>query len=415
MSTFRVEIVQLDDVLPHPNADLLELAVIGGYRTVVQKGIHAPGDLVVYVPEAALLPVDIIEAFGFVGKLAGPAKNRVKAIRLRGELSQGLVLPLRRFFKVLASRGDGRVLYVRIGDSYPTAAREAAEFFVEEIDTEGNLIVTSTLYSGSGRGLEGMDLSALAGITKYEPLIPTHMQGVQRPRPEWFPMYTDIENIKKYDRVLEDGEEVVITEKLHGTSFACGVRMRDLGAAPDIDDIRFPEEDPEFYVSSRRVMLERDPHNLYWKVALENHLEVLTRWIMHEVGASSVILFGEIVGHGVQDLAYGTVPGEKEFRWFDLHIDGEYVDDDRAVELVSAAVLACDLPLRRVPVLYTGPFSMETVRLLTDGRTILRDAHLREGVVVKPVKERCTRSLGRVILKSISADYLTRNDGTEYH
>jgi RNA ligase (TIGR02306 family) len=56
MSTFSVEIVELDDVQPHPNADLLELAVIGGYRAVVGKGLHQKGDMVLYIPEEALAP-----------------------------------------------------------------------------------------------------------------------------------------------------------------------------------------------------------------------------------------------------------------------------------------------------------------------------------------------------------------------
>jgi len=90
MSSFQVTVEKLV-ILPHPNADALELAQVSGYRAVVAKGRYVTGDLACYIPEQAVLPPDLIAELGLEGKLAGPAKNRVKAVRLRGELSQGIV------------------------------------------------------------------------------------------------------------------------------------------------------------------------------------------------------------------------------------------------------------------------------------------------------------------------------------
>ena len=70
---------------------------------------------------------------------------------------------------------------------------------------------------------------------------------------------------------------------------------------------------------------------------------------------------------------------------------------------------------RLVPTLYRGPFSEETLLSLTDGATALGGKHVREGVVVKPVQERESAELGRVILKNVSGDYLTRKGGTEFN
>ncbi len=100
MASFDVRVCTLDAVEPHPNADRLELAVVGGYRAVVGKGQFVAGEAVAYLPEAAVLPPDLIEALGLTGKLAGPQANRVHAVRLRGALSQGVVMKARPEWKV---------------------------------------------------------------------------------------------------------------------------------------------------------------------------------------------------------------------------------------------------------------------------------------------------------------------------
>lgn len=69
-----------------------------------------------------------------------------------------------------------------------------------------------------------------------------------------------------------------------------------------------------------------------------------------------------------------------------------------------------------VPVLYRGPFDAATLALHMDGKTIIGGAaHIREGVVVTPLIERRDDQIGRVILKSVSGDYLLRKgDATEF-
>jgi len=93
MATFEVKVYKLT-IEEHPNADAIELAKVGDYRSIVGKGQFNTGDLGVYIPEGAIVPELIIERLGLVGKLAGKKKNRVKAIRLRKVLSQGLIYPV---------------------------------------------------------------------------------------------------------------------------------------------------------------------------------------------------------------------------------------------------------------------------------------------------------------------------------
>jgi RNA ligase (TIGR02306 family) len=400
MSTFEVAVVRLDDVQPHPNADKLDLAVIGGYRAVVQKDLHRPGDLVLYVPEDSIIPQDVVDAWGFTGKLSGSKKNRVKAIKLRGELSQGLVIPAAEAVATAWKRRQAPELYFSKQDGFRYALTMG----------EGDFVLPEQTLTD----LEGANLADTLGITKYEEEIPVSMRGIQRKRPSWFPKYTDVQNIKKYNRTFVEGEEVIFTEKIHGTNFGAGMSREDLLAVLATDQ---PLENA-LRVSSRNFVLERDDSNVYWRAALEHDLAFILGDILtytperFSSPIESVVIFGEIFGPGVQDLGYGVPSGEISLRWFDLMLDGTFVNAYDAAFIIGLADPARNL--RPVPALYRGPFSQAVLDEYTKGKDTLSGTHVREGVVVKPVIEReGGRTLGRVILKSVNEDYLLRKSGTE--
>lgn len=73
------------------------------------------------------------------------------------------------------------------------------------------------------------------------------------------------------------------------------------------------------------------------------------------------------------------------------------------------------LRLDHVPVLYRGEFFKDIMLTLTDGKTTFGAGHIREGVVITPESERYDNRLGRVALKNVSGDYLTRKGGTEFN
>ena len=88
----------------------LELAQIGEYRAVVPRGQYSTGDWAIYIPEQAIVPDELLAELGLTRRLAGQRKNRVKATRFRGELSQGLVCWLRVLAGVdLAAANKGNV------------------------------------------------------------------------------------------------------------------------------------------------------------------------------------------------------------------------------------------------------------------------------------------------------------------
>jgi ATP-dependent RNA circularization protein (DNA/RNA ligase family) len=114
-----------------------------------------------------------------------------------------------------------------------------------------------------------------------------------------------------------------------------------------------------------------------------------------------VVLFGEIYGSKIQSLDYGH-KGTMGYRAFDLLIDGHYLS------WPGFTLLCAQYCIDTVPIVASIPFSLDTIKKHSEGNTLLMDdnAHIREGVVVKPLQERRDPKLGRCILKYVSDQYL---------
>ncbi|MYW21856.1 RNA ligase (ATP) [Streptomyces sp. SID2955] len=354
MSTLRVT-AEVLTVHEHPNADALELAQVGLYRAVVARGAYRTGEAAVYIPEQAVLPAGLIEELGLTGRLAGGNADRVKAVRLRGELSQGIVCRPRALADV-------------------DLARAAAE---------------------------GTDFAARLGITKWVPPVPPTMNGDVEPAPGLLP-WVDIENIQRCPDIFAPGEPVVLTEKLHGS--ACL--------------LTYVAEEGRVYVSSKgfgakSLALREDPRNLYWRAVRGHGVAEAAARLCERLGASRVGIFGEVYGAGVQDLTYGADGRRETLGYAAFDVSAEV---DGAVRWFDPAeVLEGELP--SVPRLFSGPYDVARVMEFASGRETVsgRELHLREGVVIRPAVERYSAVTGgRAIAKAVSPAYLTRKGGTEY-
>ncbi len=381
MATFECKVYELT-IKEHPNADALELARVGDYISIVGKGQFKTGDLGVYIPEAAVVPEWLLKEIGLDGKLAGKAKNRVKAMKLRGVISQGLIYPINN------------------SDAVPHISFDASE--ITPMTPYGCLPVK-----------EGDDVTELLGITKYEPPIPSSMSG------EVFNAFGktisfDIENIKKHPNVLEEGEEITITEKLHGT-WCC------FGYHPEVDCPIVTSKG----LSGRGLAFkfnEANGKNLYMQMFDKltkqgegiNIVEQLWHVGVSEAFHEAVYILGEVYGKGVQDLAY-VDDNEKHFRVFDIYVGepkkGHYLHPADVANICSV------LNIETVPWLYVGPYSKEVVEEFTNGKETVsgKELHIREGVVIRPEVERRHDHIGRVILKSVSDAYLLRKNATEFN
>ncbi len=334
MSTLIVEVCKIEEVLPHENADALELCQIKGWQCVIPKGRYAVDDLVTYVPIDAVIPVEHSDRWGFTKYLSN---GRVRCAKLRGEPS----------FGVIVDRED---------DAWP----------------------------------EGLDVKDYYGITKYVPPVKISA-GDAAPAHPLFVEYTDVENLRNFPGVLTEGEEVVVTEKIHGTSCRIGLIEGELMAGS---------------MAVRRVRPERLADSIYWQPLEVGGVQALLESFGQE--ARQVILYGEVFGSKIQNLNYGQI-GVLGFRAFDILVDGKYLDADP----FFAACTKFGVPA--VPVLHRGPYDLARVKALSEGATTLDADHIREGVVVKPAHERTDPKVGRVCLKYIGDPYLFAKNVTDSH
>lgn len=304
---------------PHPNADSLSLVKVGDFQCAVRTDDWSDGDLAVYIPPDSIVP-DTKE-FEFLG-----AHRRIKARKLRGEWSVGMLIP----------------------------APDGADI--------------------------GQDCMERLGITHYEPKIHGHFStGGDNITPpiEFSPKY-DVLNFRKYSKFFHDGEEVIVTEKIHGANarFVC------------IND--------EIFCGSRKFWKKEDSNNLWWKALEQN--PVLREWLILNQG---LIVYGEVFGQ-VQNLKYGAVGGQIFFAAFDILRGNEWLSFDEASEIGSS--------LPWVPLVYRGKFDKEMILEFAEGDSSYPFAkHCREGVVVKPIHERTDRKIGRVQLKIVGNRYLSKD------
>ncbi len=349
MSTIAATVEQIESIIPHPNADRLEIAKILGTQTIVPKGEYQVNDRVVFFPPDALIPSDISSMLGVQKYLKQSeidgvkCQCRVAACRLRGYPSYGFIIPA------------------------PTTL--AAHPF-------------------------GCDVSTMWAVKKYEPPHNQRLQGDMAPDHPAFHKYTDIQHYWRYPKIIKPGTLVRITEKIHGTQCRVGMIHTESGFQVMAGS----------HKTNRKKLDSKDRLSLYWQ-PLENK-QILNLLICLCDDKHNVILFGEIFGKGIQDLDYGVDLG---FRVFDISVDGQYLDYN---ELMLATLLH---KVMTVPVLYTGEFNHKLIDQFTCGPTTVgkpKGFKGREGCVVTPTIEEWN-PIGRVIFKSVSADYLDRRHATD--
>ena len=231
----------------------------------------------------------------------------------------------------------------------------------------------------------GENVAEHYGATKYEPPVRIGQGEAESPHPLFFE-YTEIENMRNFPDILAQGEMVALTEKIHGTNCRVALIESELMAGSKA-------------LRRKRPVDEKFATNIYWyPLALEP-----VRALLEHLGAShrQVILFGEVYGSKIQSYHYGH-KGTLGFRAFDVFVDGHYLDWPEFVALCQAH------GVETVPVVATLPFDLDEVKRYSEGKTLLMqdDAHLREGLVVRPLRERTNPKVGRVILKYVSDAYL---------
>jgi RNA ligase (TIGR02306 family) len=203
------------------------------------------------------------------------------------------------------------------------------------------------------------DLSEALGITKYEPPIPMHMAGEVTPVTvaQW--RQHDVEPMGIYAEEFQEGEPVVVTEKIHGSQVV-------IYAGSDGTEIITSKG-----LSAKGLALKASDTNVYWR-AVRN--EVLFERFRHLFPGCDVQAFGEVVP--VQK-GFGYGAEAPTVRLFRLLVEGRELSQAEVPEGLRAVW---------VPTLFVGPFNRAEITRLAQGKEQVsgHEWHIREGVVVSP-------------------------------
>lgn len=207
--SWKPEVTKINKIENHPNADALDIVTLYSDTIVIsKKNQFKEGDLV------SFLPLDTIPGNNPMFEFLGKDKNkRLKAKRLRGIFSTGLIVPAPEGF----NEGDSIIEHFSL-------TRYFQEFEKSEYKADG--------------------LKNISG------------QGCNDKNPKGFEIpYYDLENARKYSNLFEKGENIILHEKIHGENFS--VIMHE----------------DKLYVRSRNFYKREEPDSKWWEVPLRDNFK----------------------------------------------------------------------------------------------------------------------------------------------
>ena len=345
MATVRV----IDSILPIPDADSIECAVIGGWKVVTKKDEYRPGDLAVYCEIDSWIPYELAPFLskGEPKEYNGVKGERLRTVKLKKQLSQGLLLPTEFL-------GAGP-LEVTIKSPYK----------------ERNLVVN-----------EGDDVSEFLGIQRWEPPQEFRAANAKGIFPYFIPK-TDCERVQNLSsQVQQWAEEKVVfqkSEKLDGSSMTVFYKDGEVG------------------VCSRNLELKDDGTSTFWETAKNEQLvEKLISF------GKNIALQGELLGGQIQGNAY-KITGFKFFLYDIYDIDKQEYLQPEAVEQFAE-----ENGISHVPIIgYVTLPKEDVVQTLlsdADGKSAVGCNPKREGFVYKSTKDTS------ISVKCISNNWLLKNE-----
>lgn len=338
MSDFNVCVSVVQEVLPHPNADRLVVVRLQDmdYNIISDVGNYNVGDKVAYIPAQSILPDPILRHLDMVDspslKKLDNRRCIVKVIKLRGEVSEGLLLKVPEWIDV------------------------------------------------------GADVAQAANITKYTPAPPRQFSGVLRRGSLYGIIPTfDLNPLQKQKSLFESGEPVTVTEKLHGTQVNFGAFFKEAGFIEEYITSKG--------LSKQGVSIDHNDesnklNNTYIRVVgplMDKVTELLQDLNEEDPNITGINFCGEIVGPKIQDLTYGLqVPTLFLFAVrFKYKTSKDYEYGDFFDQL---APLANKLGVQTVPLVFPHEFEFDYAEISRQAEldTLLpmTTPHLREGVVV---------------------------------
>ena len=344
MTRKLASIQKILDISPIPDADKIEVATVLGWKCVVaKKDEFKVGDFVIYVEIDSILPAK--PEFEFMKD----RKYRVRTIKLRKQISQGLVLPLSV-----------------IPTSMPLRACE-----------------------------EGDDVTDILGVTKYDPQAEEELRDAQNGRKSWVVKFlsrykwyrkyflqkskrgwpdwikkTDEDRIQLFPRICEEEKDTAfeVTEKIDGQSATYFLKRNN---TPNPFAQKF-----EFGVCSRKLRRNKADTSSYWIVANKYNIQAILSSIIHNY--DWVVVQGEIIGTNIQGNKYGV--GEYKFFAYNL------IYPDRQLNYKEMKKTFENHTMGIVPLVYEDwnlPDTIDESVKASIGKSIIEPNIQREGIVVR--------------------------------
>lgn len=381
------------EVFEHPNAQNLELGKIGTYQVVVGRGLYKTGDLCVFAPKRSILPLDLRPYFvnEETGKsyLKGIQEDRVGSIRLRGEESEGAILPM--------------------------------EWVGSKLDNLGTTLV-------------GQDISGVLGITEYIPgtqgtprtkgwgnqgdIVENVSDAVELDR---FVRH-DVEQFRIFEKEFIPGEPVVVTEKIHGSQINIikdkygKIAVTSKGRAEKNLVLReYPVSRPfsgkgfknKIKSLFKWVFNVKGPLNEYWRVARDSGIIELLENEDNLIGKECQVI-GEVVPFQ-SGFSYGQT--DRTVLVFRVVIDT--IEKSYGKFSLIDSMMSSSLPnLQWVPLLYSGPYDLDKIKPLAEGKETVSGCglHIREGIVLTPATFRKTAKGVPLLVKILNSKYKNNDE-----
>lgn len=351
-SSVIAQVAEIKNLRSHPDADKLDICEINGWQLVCGKGSYEEGSRVVYITPDSLITeqlADILEIRQHLGSVKN--EDGTFVTNENGEVMLRV--------KQAKLRGE---------PSFGTTIPTDVMFEHYAIDINEKQL--------------GENLAEAIGIMKYEPRMKASAGDAEVDN-ILFQKYTSIENIRNFPNIFEEGEPVSISLKLHGTNCRVG----------------YVEGEP---MAGSHALRRKRPVNIeantYW---FPHSLESVKNFFNAYKEVKQVIIYGEVYGASIQKGFAYDAGNKLKFRAFDILLEGKYLDVEdfyRVCEYYGIEVAP------RLDII--GYNYKEVTEFIENLGEDPLGGKVMEGAVIKPLKERTDRRVGRVVLKYITNSYL---------
>ncbi|AGR89335.1 RNA ligase [Pseudomonas phage PAK_P4] len=367
-------VVRIDDVKTHPNADSLDLALVGGWQCVIKRGEYQAGDLAIYIEVDSMVPVDN-PIFEFLRgrnmvEQGGKEYSRIKTMKLRKELSQGLIVPVH--------------------------AAGSPEPKVDE-DVTDRMGILKYVKPSEQAAINGGNKGSRTGTSKLG--FPNFIPKTDQAR---------VQNIQMaYDQAHQKGEKFEVTFKLDGSSLTIWHKDGEVGVASRNVGFRLEDEKIGFFTAIKNFFKGRG-----WKRVIKkdsNHFTAMAEELnlgerLRYFGLN-IALQGELVAPNIQGNFEGV--DKPEYYVYDIYniSDSRYCLPAERLAILNTLNQLGGETVKHVPVYMWGvgvPKDMQLVIKMASGESALNGKY-REGLVFKSMSRDFS-------FKVISNEYLLKEE-----